>query len=285
MPEDSSTTFTDFNQHVIDSFRANGGRVGPPFENARLLLLTTTGARSGAPHTTPVGYLPDGERVLVIASAGGADRHPAWYHNLRAHPLATVEDGVFTYEARATVLGREERDAAFARAVEADPGWGAYQRRTSRVIPVVALEGTGVPRPVARGGGAMLRSVHDAFRRELALIRAELAAHGPGLGAQLRANCLTACQGLRNHHIGEDTRIFPFLADHRPELAPALERLRVEHQAIAALTEELRRLLADGTGATAAGLLPAFDRLAGELEAHLDREEADLLPALDALLP
>ncbi|WP_052848214.1 nitroreductase/quinone reductase family protein [Streptomyces avicenniae] len=275
----------DFNQHVIDSFRANDGQVGPPFENARLLLLTTTGARSGAPHTTPVGYLPDDERVLVIASAGGADRHPAWYHNLRAHPLVTVEDGVFTYEARATVLDGEERDLMFARAVETDPGWAEYQERTARVIPVVALEAAGVPRPNHTRGGAMLRSVHDGYRRELALIRAELAASGPLVGAQLRANCLTVCSGLGNHHGGEDGAIFPFLAAGRPALTPVLDRLREEHVAIAALTLELRQLLADGGERRTADLLPAFDRLAGELIAHLDREEAELLPALDALIP
>jgi deazaflavin-dependent oxidoreductase (nitroreductase family) len=76
----------DFNQQIIDEFRANGGQVGGPFEGARLLLLTTIGARSGAPHTTPLGYLPDGERSLVIASAGGAPNHPAWFHNLVANP-------------------------------------------------------------------------------------------------------------------------------------------------------------------------------------------------------
>ncbi|MEU4782588.1 nitroreductase family deazaflavin-dependent oxidoreductase [Micromonospora sp. NPDC023633] len=130
----------DFNQQIIDEFRANSGRVGGPFEGARLILLTTTGARSGAPHTTPVGYLPDGEeRVLVIASAGGGPKHPDWYHNLLADPLATVEDGVFTYQARAVVLAGAERDEIFARAVAADPGWAAYQAKTTRVIPVVAL--------------------------------------------------------------------------------------------------------------------------------------------------
>lgn len=130
----------DFNQQVIDEFRANKGRVGGYFEGARLILLTTTGARTGRPHTTPVGYLPDGaDRVLVIASAGGAPSHPAWFHNLLAHPQVTIESGAFTYEAQAVVLDGEERERAFARAVEADPGWAEYQEKTRRVIPVVAL--------------------------------------------------------------------------------------------------------------------------------------------------
>ncbi|WP_300007957.1 nitroreductase/quinone reductase family protein [Pseudonocardia sp.] len=127
------------NDPVIAEFRAHHGRVGGWFADARLLLLTTTGARTGAPHTVPLGYLPDGgERVLVIGSAGGGPHHPAWLHNLRADPRAVVEDGVFTYPVEASILEGEERDAAFARAAEADPGWGAYQDGTTRVLPVVA---------------------------------------------------------------------------------------------------------------------------------------------------
>ncbi|MFG1888915.1 nitroreductase family deazaflavin-dependent oxidoreductase [Micromonospora sp. NPDC049051] len=122
----------DFNQQIIDEFRANSGRVGGPFAGARLILLTTTGARSGSPHTTPVGYLPDEERILVIASAGGSPKHPDWYHNLLADPHVTVEDGVFTYQARAVVLTGAERDEIFARAVEADPGWAARKHANHR---------------------------------------------------------------------------------------------------------------------------------------------------------
>ena len=87
-------TFQQFNQQVIDEFHANHGRVGGPFEGGRLILLTTTGARTKTPHTTPVAYYPDGDgQVLVIASAGGAPHHPAWFHNLVAHPQVTVESG------------------------------------------------------------------------------------------------------------------------------------------------------------------------------------------------
>jgi deazaflavin-dependent oxidoreductase (nitroreductase family) len=137
----------DFNQQIIEEFRANGGQVGGPFEGARLLLLTTIGARSGAPHTTPLGYLTDGgERTLVIASAGGAPNHPDWFHNLVANPRVKVEAGVFTYDAQAVVLEGAERDRIFARAVDADPGWADYQARTKRVIPVVALQARGFRR-------------------------------------------------------------------------------------------------------------------------------------------
>ncbi|QGK69938.1 nitroreductase family deazaflavin-dependent oxidoreductase [Allosaccharopolyspora coralli] len=99
----------DFNTSVIDEFRANNGHVGGPFENARLLLLTTVGARTGRAHTTPVGYLPDGNRMLVIASAAGGPTHPDWFHNLVAQPRVTVEDGTFRYEATATVLAGVDR--------------------------------------------------------------------------------------------------------------------------------------------------------------------------------
>ncbi|TVL87973.1 nitroreductase/quinone reductase family protein [Streptomyces sp. SAJ15] len=273
----------DFNQQVIEEFRANGGRVRGPFEGARLLLLTTTGARSGARHTTPVGFLPDVERVLVIASAGGAPKHPAWFHNLVAQPRVTVEDGLFTYDARAVVLQGAERDEAFARAVESDPGWAEYQAKTERVIPVVALEPIpdGPPKPTATSMGAVLQQAHDGIRRELALVRAEIAASGPGLGAQLRVNCLTLCQGLHNHHAGEDAGMFPFLAGRHPELAPVLERLREEHVKIAAALEGLREAVS-ARGVEPALVLAEVERLADELEGHLRYEEQELIPLLDA---
>ncbi|MER6091433.1 nitroreductase/quinone reductase family protein [Streptomyces bluensis] len=284
-----------FNQQVIEEFRANRGRVGGHFEGARLILLTTTGARTGTPHTTPVGFLHDGDgRILVIASAGGSPKHPDWFRNLVAHPRVTVESGAFTYEAEAVVLTGKERDQAFARAVESDPGWAEYQARTDRVIPVVAL------REIAKGGppninagsmGEQVKVVHDVFRRELALIKKELSQDGGAdgtksptrLGAQLRINCLTLCQGLHNHHTGEDVALFPFLADRHPELAPVLDRLRDEHEQIAALLEDLRRIVADEAGDTEPGhVLREVERLTAELEAHLAYEEEQLLPALDA---
>ncbi|MGK5629325.1 nitroreductase/quinone reductase family protein [Streptomyces sp. URMC 123] len=273
----------DFNQQVIEEFRANGGRVGGPFEGGRLLLLTTTGARTGKPHTTPVGYLPDGgERVLVIASAGGAPRHPDWFRNLLAHPRVTVEDGVFTYEADAEVLEGEERDAAFARAVESDPGWAEYQARTDRIIPVVALTEamSGPPIPTATTWGGALKAVHGGLRRELALIRREIAESGPGLGAQLRINCLTLCQGLRNHHTGEDAAMFPHLADRHPELAPVLEQLRDEHRTLAALLDELRVIVSGDGTVDASRVLPEVERLTQAVEEHLRHEEEQLMPFL-----
>ncbi|MEO3977955.1 nitroreductase/quinone reductase family protein [Streptomyces sp. CAU 1734] len=273
----------DFNQRIIEEFRANEGRVGGHFEGARLLLLTTTGARSGRPRTTPVGYLPDGgARVLVIASAGGAPRHPAWYHNLRATPRVTVESGVFTYEAEAETLTGPERDRAFARAVESDPGWAEYQERTERIIPVVALkEIPGPPKVAAASAAEAIRLVHNGLRRELALIRDEMAASGPGIGAQLRVNCLTFCQGLHNHHTGEDTMMFPMLGAGHPALAPVLARLREEHRTIAALLADLERVISDEK-ADRDTAIAEVERLTGELEAHLRHEEEQLLPLLGA---
>jgi deazaflavin-dependent oxidoreductase (nitroreductase family) len=274
----------DFDQHFIDEFRANQGRVGGPFEGGRLILLTTTGARSGAPHTNPVGYLPDGgNRILILASAGGAPKHPDWFHNLVADPRVTVEDGTFTYEAEATVLKGDERDRIFARAAEADTGWAGYQAKTTRVIPVVALTNVsnGPPNTNAPSWGAALKLVHDAFRRELATIRKEVAASGPILGAQLRVNCLTACHGLQTHHAGEDLGIFPFLQRNRPEILPMLDRLRAEHERLATLLTDLQAAVS-AVNANPATVRREVERLTAELEDHLAYEENQLIPMLDA---
>jgi len=272
----------DFNEQIVEEFRANRGQVSGYFEGARLLLLTTTGARSGASRTVPVGFYPDGgEQVLVIASAMGAPKHPAWFHNLVANPLVTVEDGVFTYEAQATVLAGAERERVFARAVEADPGWAEYQAKTTRVIPVVALRQVAGGPPNASSWGEALRGIHNAFRRELALIRKEIAASGPRLGAQLRVNCLTLCAGLHHHHTGEDAGMFASLAQHHPELAPTLELLSSEHQKIAALLEDLQKVIST-EGADPVLVLADVERLTDELEAHLTYEEEQLIPILDA---
>lgn len=275
----------DFNQQIIEEFRANGGQVGGPFAGARLILLTTIGARSGARHTTPVAYLPDGgDRILVIASAGGSPRHPDWYHNLVANPEVTVETGVFTYRARATVLTGEERDRAFARAVETDPGWAEYQAKAQgRVIPVVALEEIPAPpQTPASTFGEALKLIHDAFRREITLIRKEVAEAGPGLGAQLRINCLTLCRGVHHHHQQEDSSMFPALRERHPELRSALDRLDAEHRAIAALLEEMQQILS-AEDADRDHVLAEVDRLAAELEAHLTYEEEQLIPVIDGV--
>jgi deazaflavin-dependent oxidoreductase (nitroreductase family) len=105
-----------------------------------LLLLTTEGAKSGRTHTTPVVYLADGERLVVFATKGGAPTNPDWYRNLVAHPVVTVEVGDMRFKARATPVKGEERDRLYARQVERAPSFAEYEQRTTRKIPVVALQ-------------------------------------------------------------------------------------------------------------------------------------------------
>ncbi len=135
------------NQRIIDEFHANGGTVGGHFAGATLLLLTTTGAKSGRRTVSPVMCTVDGDRLLVYASAGGGPKHPAWYHNLVADPDVTVELGAETFPVRATVVTGAERDRLWDEQVARVPSFGEYQRGNSRVIPVVALD------RVADGGG------------------------------------------------------------------------------------------------------------------------------------
>ena len=128
------------NRRVIEEFRARGGKVGGPYEGGTLLLLTTTGARSGGSHTTPLVYLADGDRFVVFGTKGGAPRNPDWYHNLLANPVAMVEVGTETFEARATVATGEERDRLFSRQKTLRPQVAEYEQKTTRTIPVVVLE-------------------------------------------------------------------------------------------------------------------------------------------------
>ena len=138
--EDLARRMSEFNARIIEEFRSNAGKVGPPFEGAPMVLLTTTGARSGQPRTTPLVCLPDDDgTIYVFASKGGAPTHPAWYHNLVAHPRVTVEQGTERFEAVATPLEGDARDAVFARQAALRPQFGEYQESTSRTIPVIAL--------------------------------------------------------------------------------------------------------------------------------------------------
>lgn len=130
---------SDWNTKIIEEFRANEGRVGGPFTDSPMLLLTTTGRRTGERRTNPMMYMADGDRLLVFASKGGAPTHPDWYHNLVADPRVTVEVGTESYQAHATALQGDERDRLYAEQSRRYPGFAEYQRNTSRVIPVVAL--------------------------------------------------------------------------------------------------------------------------------------------------
>jgi deazaflavin-dependent oxidoreductase (nitroreductase family) len=129
-----------FNQNIVEEFRANGGKVGGPFDGATLLLLTTTGAKSGQPRLAPLAYLTIDQKMIVIGSKAGADTNPDWVHNLRANPRAHIEVGTEAYDVAARELPPEERDEVFPKITAVAPGFGDYQAKTSRVIPLFELQ-------------------------------------------------------------------------------------------------------------------------------------------------
>lgn len=135
----------EYNRQLIEQFRATRGQADWPFAGRPLLLLTTTGAKSGRVRTAPMMYVPDGDRLLVIASNIGGPVHPGWYHNLVSHPEVTVEVGSETYTATAVVTQGTEREALWASITEQYPFFVEHQAKTTREIPVVALERSGSP--------------------------------------------------------------------------------------------------------------------------------------------
>ncbi|MGW6919371.1 nitroreductase/quinone reductase family protein [Kitasatospora sp. NPDC054939] len=303
-----------FNQHVIEEFRANDGSVGGPFEGGNLLLLTTTGARSGKPHTVPLGYVRDRDgRVVIVASAGGAPHHPAWYHNLLAHPMVEVElgtagegpaaTGIEEFEAVAVPAEGAERERLFAEVVHAEPGYGEYQQQTDRLLPVVVLQRTEDPGIEVTSLADKLLEVHTWLRGQLRHVRAEAdsyfggtngvggpggtggAAGGPGrapvgLGLQLRQHCLAFCETLTVHHTGEDAAVFPAVARSHPHLRETLAELAEQHLGVARLRAELTELLTDLPNADPEHFRTELARMTTELEAHLAYEEEALLPVL-----
>ena len=136
----------NYNDATIKEFHSKAGKGVGPFGD-QLMLLTTVGARSGNERTSPVMYHRDGERYVVVASKGGAPDNPDWYNNLKANPVARVEVGTEmgteTFEVRASEAEGEERDRLYAERVAIAPGFGEYERQTSRKIPVMILERTG----------------------------------------------------------------------------------------------------------------------------------------------
>jgi deazaflavin-dependent oxidoreductase (nitroreductase family) len=134
------STFHDLNQSLVNEYRENGGKVSGMFAGTPLLLLTTTGAKSGKPRVTPLIYTTDGDRLVIIASKGGAPTNPDWYHNLVANPVATVELGTEKFQVRANVANPADRDCLYAKMVEKWPGFAEYEKKTTRKIPVFVLE-------------------------------------------------------------------------------------------------------------------------------------------------
>ncbi|WP_243793057.1 nitroreductase family deazaflavin-dependent oxidoreductase [Saccharopolyspora gloriosae] len=141
--EITTTVAARYNAPVIEEFRANGGLVGGAFAGHALLLLNSTGARTGRNHVTPLSYLEENGEYLVFASKAGADIHPDWYFNLRANPDARIEVGAEVLDVRAGELIGVQRDVRFAQLTGLYPYFAEYQAKTERVFPVLALTPTG----------------------------------------------------------------------------------------------------------------------------------------------
>lgn len=133
-------TIKAFNQAIVEEFRANDGKVGGQFAGAELLLLTTTGAKSGQPRLSPLAYLRIDGKLIIIGSFAGADVNPGWVHNLRTNASAHVEIGTDSFDVIAHELPPEERDAVFSKITAAAPGFADYQAKTSRIIPLFELQ-------------------------------------------------------------------------------------------------------------------------------------------------
>ncbi len=127
------------NKAIIEEFRSNGGKVGGNFAGRTLLLLHTTGRKSKAERVNPVAYTMDGDRYVIIASKGGAPTHPDWYHNVVGNPTVTIEVGTEKFQAHATIVPEPERTRLYDQMAAMMPGFAEYQRKTTRLIPVIAL--------------------------------------------------------------------------------------------------------------------------------------------------
>ncbi|WP_405902504.1 nitroreductase/quinone reductase family protein [Streptomyces sp. NBC_00656] len=290
----------EFQRQVIAEFRANNGKMSGMFEGWTLTVLTTVGARSGLRRESILGYLEFDGKGIVVASANGADKHPAWYHNIRRNPIVTVETGTDTYQAIAAIPPAQERDKLFDRVITEAPGYAGHQARTTREIPVVVLNRIG-PEPGGervKGMGDWIVEVHDWLREELGTLRTQVdrVIEGgadtvertrPDLAQQMRAHCLSFCGALKRHHGGEDTAMFPMLARQFPALAPALARLGEEHKVVARLQDDIQQLV-DGFvpgESDPVRLRTDLEQLANQLESHFAYEEETIVTALNATAP
>lgn len=132
---------SEFNQKIIEEFRANDGIVGGFFEDKTVLLLHTTGAKSGEKRLNPLVTIVDDNRYIVVASSGGAEKHPAWFHNIKANSDVRVEVGTEQFDAQATITEESERSELYAKMVAMMPGFAEYEEKLAgvRVIPVITL--------------------------------------------------------------------------------------------------------------------------------------------------
>ena len=140
----SVSTFGDFNSNLVKEIRSHpkGEVTSGPFKGRNVLLLTTKGAKSGEQRTTPLVYSWEDGKHVIVASKGGAPTHPSWYHNLRTHPLVTVEAGGEKFNARARVIGDEDYERLYKQHADENPSFWDYRKRTDRKIPVIVLEPT-----------------------------------------------------------------------------------------------------------------------------------------------
>ena len=136
-----SSSFHDFNRNLIADLRAHGGKAtGGPFQGRDVLILTTKGAKSREDRENPVVYTRDQDRIVIVASKGGAPTHPSWYHNLKTHPIVTVEMEGKKFQARAQVIDGEDYERLYKQHADVNPGFWDYRQKTTRKIPVVVLE-------------------------------------------------------------------------------------------------------------------------------------------------
>ncbi len=132
---------SDFNHDLIADLRAHAGQASSgPFVGRQMIILSTTGAKTGQVRETPLVYSRDGDAIVIVASMSGAPRHPAWYHNLVAHPQVTIEIGGKRFEATAHVAEEAERRRLYDQHALTNPSFLEYEARTSRVIPVIVLQ-------------------------------------------------------------------------------------------------------------------------------------------------
>jgi deazaflavin-dependent oxidoreductase (nitroreductase family) len=281
---------TGFNDQVVAEFRQNNGKLGGMFEGWELILLTTTGAKTGRRRTNPLGYLEIDGSTVVVASSMGAPKHPGWYHNIRHDQRVTVETGTETYQAIAAIPVGAERDALFEKVVAKEPGFGEYQEKTTRVLPVVTLHRID---DRVRGMGDFLVEVHDWLRQELKTLRAGVdeivagRADSLTMEMSLRAHCVSFCEALTKHHTGEDMGAFPMLAQRFPALEPALAKLGEDHFVVAGLQKRIRGLVEGYVHGESdpVRLRDDFDALASKLEAHFAYEEETVVAALNVTAP
>ncbi|OLZ58943.1 hemerythrin [Amycolatopsis keratiniphila subsp. nogabecina] len=272
---------------MIEEFRQGKGGTS---EGWKLILLTTTGAKTGKRRTNPLGYLEIDGKTVVVASNMGAPAHPGWYHNIRRDHRVTVETRSETYEAVAAVPPAVERDALFAKIVAEEPGFAEYQAKTTRELPVVILHRIDER---VRGLGDFLVEVHEWLREELKSLRAGVEDIVAGradaliMEKSLKAHCVSFCEALTKHHTGEDMGAFPMLAQRFPALAPVLTKLGEDHVVVAATQKRIRALVEGYVHGESdpVRLRDEFDALAGTLEAHFAYEERSVVEALNVTAP